>query len=84
MNVSSYLVAIVALGRGFGLTLLMCGFAEAYVDPGTTGMLSQLLYILFYGALGVFLYCLRYFKQVLADRKHYFAKFFGQKIDIDR
>ena len=40
--------------------------ASAYVDPGTTGMLSQILYILFYGALGILLYCLRYIKQYFA------------------
>ena len=36
----------------------------AYIDPGAAGMLSQLLYVLFYGALGVFLYMLRYFKSI--------------------
>jgi hypothetical protein len=57
----------------------MLGSAEAYVDPGTTGMLSQLLYILFYGVLAVFLYCLRYIKQALAGGKQSLAKLFGQK-----
>lgn len=84
MNVPSYLVAIVTLGRGFGLTMLMFSFAEAYVDPGTTGMLSQLLYILFYGVLGILLFCLRYLKQALADGKQYLAKCLRQKVDGGR
>jgi len=40
---------------------------HAYVDPGTTGMLSQLLYLLFYGVLGVFLYSIRHVR-TLVDR----------------
>jgi hypothetical protein len=51
---------------GVVLTLLDALPAEAYVDPGTTGMLSQLLYVLFYGFLGLFLYCLRYIKTIVA------------------
>ena len=35
-----------------------------YIDPGAAGMLSQLLYVLFYGALGVFFYMLRYLKRI--------------------
>ncbi|HEY7218552.1 MAG TPA: hypothetical protein VH985_09170 [Candidatus Binatia bacterium] len=54
------------------------GEAAAYVDPGTTGMLSQILYVLFYGALGVFLYSLRYIKQSLANFKHFLAKLFNR------
>jgi hypothetical protein len=46
----------------------------AYVDPGTTGLLSQILYVLFYGALGIFFYCLRYIKQYLLYTKEYIAK----------
>jgi hypothetical protein len=48
----------------------------AYVDPGTTGLLSQILYVLFYGALGAFFYFLRYLKQYLANAKQFLAKFF--------
>ena len=48
--------------------------AAAYVDPGTAGMLSQILYVLFYGALGVFLYMLRYIKQYLANATKFLAK----------
>jgi hypothetical protein len=51
--------------------------ARAYVDPGTTGMLSQVLYVLFYGALGVFLYLLRYVKQYLANAKQFLSRLFG-------
>jgi hypothetical protein len=52
--------------------------AAAYVDPGTTGMLSQILYVLFYGALGVFFYCLRYVKGYIASLKEFLAKCFGR------
>jgi hypothetical protein len=51
----------------------------AYVDPGTTGMISQILYVLFYGALGVFLYSLRYIKQYFANAKLFVAKLFGRR-----
>jgi hypothetical protein len=37
--------------------------ALGYIDPGTTGLLSQILYVLFYGALGIFFYYLRNIKQ---------------------
>jgi hypothetical protein len=47
--------------------------AAAYVDPGTAGMLSQILYVLFYGALGVFLYLLRYIEQYLANARQFLA-----------
>jgi len=53
--------------------------AHAYVDPGTTGLLSQILYVLFYGALGVFLYLLRYVKQYLATVKQFLAKLFRRR-----
>ncbi len=79
----SHHVIIAVLCRGLALTVLMTGSAEAYIDLGTTGMLSQLLYILFYGLLGVFLYCLRYIKQALVDGKQYLSKLFGQKVDDD-
>jgi len=83
MTVSSHHLIIAVLCRGLALTILMTSSAEAYIDPGTTGMLSQLLYILFYGVLGIFLYCLRYIKQVLVDGKQYLAKLFGQQVDND-
>jgi hypothetical protein len=53
--------------------------AQAYVDPGTTGMLTQLLYVLFYGMLGLFLYCLRYIKQIIAGGRSYLARFLTGK-----
>jgi hypothetical protein len=65
--------------------LFMPSFAYAYVDPGTTGMLTQLLYILFYGALGVFLCSLRYIKRILLKAKrHILLKIFkGRTEDHD-
>lgn len=51
----------------------------AYVDPGTTGMLSQLLYVMFYGLLAVFLYSLRYIKQIMANLRRYLFKSFPEK-----
>ena len=64
----------------FGVAVLIIAApvkVHAYIDPGTTGMVSQMLYVLFYGALGVFLYFLRYIKQYLAGAKQFFAKLFG-------
>ena len=65
------------------LALMGIGFPSevyAYVDPGTTGMLSQVLYVLFYGALGVFFYLLRYIKQYVARAKESLAKLFGPRV----
>jgi hypothetical protein len=59
----------------FSLTLV--GDALAYIDPGTTGMLAQVLYVLFYGALGVFLYSLRHIKQYLTHAKQVLVKWLG-------
>jgi hypothetical protein len=84
MIVSSRLIFVAALVCGIAITGPMISPANAYIDPGTTGMLSQLLYVLFYGILGVFLYCLRYIKQALLDGKQYLARFFGQKADRER
>jgi len=77
MWVSPRLVIIATLCCGLTLTALMLSSAEAYVDPGTTGMVSQLLYILFYSVLAIFLYCLRYIKQALVGGKQYLSKLFG-------
>ena len=63
-----------------GLCLLhavLAAPAAAYVDPGTTGMLSQISYVLFYSALGVFLYLLRYIKQYVTSAKQFVARLFG-------
>ena len=57
--------------------------AAAYVDPGTTGMLSQLLYILFYGAIGMFIYYLRSIKENVTNTKRFMAKLFGGKPSTD-
>jgi len=53
--------------------------AVAYIDPGTTGMLSQVLYVLFYGFLGVFLYSLKYIKSSVARAKTFLARLFGRQ-----
>jgi hypothetical protein len=52
--------------------------AAAYIDPGTTGMLSQVLFVLFYGVLGVFFYFLRYIKSWVARAKTFLAGLFGR------
>lgn len=73
-----------ARGRSRGaIWLVTCaivlpGDALAYIDPGTSGMLSQVLYVMFYGALGVFFYMLRYVKQYVAHVKQFLAKYFGR------
>jgi len=51
--------------------------AAAYVDPGTTGLLSQILYVLFYAALGGFFYFLRSIKRSLGALKQRLAKVCG-------
>jgi hypothetical protein len=61
------------------LLLLPPEKAAAYVDPGTTGMLSQILYILFYGAVGMSLFFLRSIKEKLTNAKQFLAKLFGGK-----
>jgi len=53
--------------------------AQAYVDPGTTGVLSQILYVLFYGVLGIFFYCLRYIKEFMAKLKEFLIKHIRHK-----
>jgi hypothetical protein len=55
------------------------GEAAAYIDPGTTGMMSQALYVLFYGILGVFFYYLRHLKSWVARSKTYLAKLSGRQ-----
>jgi hypothetical protein len=49
--------------------------ADAYIDPGTTGLVTQLMYVLFYGFLGVFLFCIRYIKQIFLKPKKFVEKF---------
>ena len=52
--------------------------AAAYIDPGTTGMMSQVLYVLFYGILGMFFYSLRYIKGWVARVRNVLAGIFGR------
>lgn len=52
-------------------------YANAYIDPGTTGLLAQALYVLFYGALDVCLFSLRYIKDGFARASQFIAKSFG-------
>jgi hypothetical protein len=59
------------------LHMVLATPAAAYVDPGTTGILSQVLYVLFYGALGLFVYLLRYIKQYVARTKRFVSEIFG-------
>ena len=70
-----------AVAEGFAslclLHMVLATPAAAYVDPGTTGMLAQVLYVLFYGALGLFVYLLRYIKQHMARAKQLVAGIFG-------
>jgi hypothetical protein len=78
------------LMRSVGATLVTISFAAivgviilpkegiAYIDPGTTGVLSQVLYVLFYGALGVFFYFLRSIKQHLTNSKEFLKRFLGR------
>ena len=54
--------------------------AAAYIDPGTTGVMSQVLYVLFYGVLGMFFYSLRFIKGWVARTKTYVAKLCGQQL----
>lgn len=63
----------------FAITALLPVEAHAYIDPGTTGMVSQILYILFYGALGVFLYMLRYIKSYLTVVKQFVARLLDRR-----
>lgn len=53
--------------------------AYAYVDPGTTGMLSQLLYLLFYAVLGGFVYLLHRVKKAGGSLKSFLLNLFRMK-----
>ena len=64
-------LAIVTLGVFFPSHVF------AYIDPGTSGMISQILYVLFYGVLAAFFYSLNSIKQYLAQVKSFLAKKFG-------
>ena len=43
--------------------------AAAYVDPGTTGAISQILYVLFYCVFGAVFYFIGHIKRYLAKVK---------------
>jgi hypothetical protein len=58
--------------------LIVVGPAAAYIDPGTTGLVSQVLYVLFYGALAACLYFFRSLISFVTDLKEFLAKFFGR------
>ena len=60
------------------LQLIVVGPAAAYIDPGTTGLVSQVLYILFYGALAACLYFFRSLISFVTGLKEFSAKFFGR------
>ena len=53
--------------------------AAAYVDPGTAGVVSQILYVLFYAALAAFFYSFRRLKEYLTHAKQMLAKLFGKR-----
>lgn len=59
------------------LGLLVPSQALAYIDPGTSGLLSQVLYVMFYGALGVFFYMLRHLKSYLIRASGFFSRVFN-------
>ena len=60
------------------LGFLIPSQAFAYVDPGTSGMISQVLYVMFYGALAVFFYGFRYIKQYVVKVGQSLAKTFSR------
>lgn len=60
------------------LQLIVVGPAAAYIDPGTTGLVSQVLYVLFYGALAACLYFFRSLISFVTGLKEFLAKFFGR------
>lgn len=76
MNPSRPLTALI-LGALYFLEIAMPANASAYVDPGTTGVLSQSLYVLYYAAIGVFLFGLRYIKQYFASVTQFFKRTLG-------
>ena len=82
MPVLSHHLIIAVFWRGLALTVTVTSSAEAYIDPGTTGMLSQLLYILFYGVLVILLYCFRYIKQAFVNGKQYLAKLLAKRLTM--
>jgi hypothetical protein len=61
------------------LSLFHPAIGHAYIDPGTTGLVSQILYVLFYGVIGVFLYYLRGIKTRIALITRIISKRFSHR-----
>lgn len=75
-----------AIGASLGVGIFITSFvlmtilpneAQAYVDPGTAGTLSQVLYVVFYVALGFFFYYLRSIKQYVSHTKDFLKRLIG-------
>jgi len=60
------------------LHLVAAGRADAYVDPGASGLMSQFLYVLFYGGMAVFFYFFRHLKSRLTALKEFLTKLFSR------
>jgi len=58
------------------LHLVAAGRAHAYVDPGTSGLMSQVFYILFYSGMALVLCFFRYLKSRLNALKEFLTKLF--------
>jgi hypothetical protein len=69
--------------KRFWVILLIVTFesraAEAYIDPGTTGLLSQVMYVIFYAALAVFLCGIRHIKGFMLSITDHVLRLFGKK-----
>ena len=61
------------------LALFPPATGHAYIDPGTTGVISQILYVLFYGVLGIGVYYVRRIKSSIARAKQFLAQRFGRR-----
>ena len=63
-----------ALGLLCLLHLAAPGRADAYVDPGTSGLMAQVLYILFYSGMALILCFFRHLKSRLTALKEFLTK----------
>ena len=66
--------ALRVLGFTCLLHLVAAGRADAYVDPGTSGLMSQVFYILFYSGMALILCFFRHFKSRLNALKEFLTK----------
>jgi|SRR5262245_2206691 len=73
----SRLATVDEIVLAFVVMTVLPGQAQAYVDPGTTGALSQILYVVFYVALGFFFYWLRSIKQYMSHVKEVLKRMVG-------